>query len=175
MFGKQQGERGAFSGSALHLYLAPVGFGDLAGYGEPQPRSARRPRGISLIETLKYERQLILGDANSRIRDLQLGPAVFLSDAHRHLAPLRGVPDGVVQQYGGRLLDTAPVEEGVDRMVRAQVLDGDLLPRRAPGRLRRLFSDGCEVVVLGLQWRALIAAGEGQQALRQFLHALRFS
>src|SRR3712207_6272861 len=174
MFGKQQGERGAFSGSALNLYLAPVGFGDLAGYGEPQPRSARRPRGISPIETLEYERQLILGDPNPGVRDLQLGPAVFLSDAHRHLAPLRGVPDGVVQQYGGRLLETAPVEEGVNRMGWAQVLDGDLCPRRAPGRPGGFFGDGREVVVLSLQGRALVAAGEGQQALRQLLHTLRF-
>src|SRR3712207_1234195 len=150
MFGKQQGERGAFSGRALNLYLAPVGFGDLAGYGEPQPRSARRPRGISPIETLEYARQLILGDTDSRIRDPQLSPAVFLPDLYRHLAPLRGVPDGVVQQYRGRLLDTAPVEEGVNRMVWAQVLDGDLFPRRGLGRPGGFFGEGREVVVLGL-------------------------
>src|SRR5918998_6627350 len=174
LFREQQGERRAFSGRALHLYPAAVGFGDLARYREPQADSVRRAGRVRTMETLEYGRQLVLRDPDARIRDLHLGPALFLPDPHRHLATVRGVLDGVVQEYGGHLPDAVLVEGGVDRPFRGEVLDGHLLVRGGTGCPRRFFGDGREVVVCDLQGRALVAAGQRQETLYQPLHALRF-
>src|SRR5918998_1273259 len=84
---------------------AAVGFGDLACYRESKAESGRRAGRVCPMETLEYERQLVLGDPDARVRDLELGPAVRLPDRHRHLAPIGGVLDGVVKEYGGSLPD----------------------------------------------------------------------
>src|ERR671916_2297482 len=111
-----------------------VGFGDLACYRESKAESGRRAGRVCPMETLEYERQLVLGDPDSRVRDLQLGPAVRLPDRHRHLAPFGGVFDRVVQEDRCRLPDAAPVEGGIDRLLRGEVPDGYLLTRGGLGR-----------------------------------------
>ena len=40
---------------AADLYRAAVGLGDLAGYGEPEPRAAFRQDGVEPVEALEDE------------------------------------------------------------------------------------------------------------------------
>src|SRR3712207_4309183 len=97
---EQQGEGRAFSGRALHLNPAAVGLGDLARNREAKAGSLGRAGRVGPVESLEDERQLVLGDPDACVRDLEPGPAVRLPDGYRNLAPLRGVLDGVVQEYG---------------------------------------------------------------------------
>ena len=46
-------------GRALRPYLAAVGLGDLAGYGQPQARAAIGAGGIAPVKALEDEGQLI--------------------------------------------------------------------------------------------------------------------
>src|SRR5918997_2954867 len=165
LFREQQGEGRAFSRRALDLYPAAVGFGDLARYREAQAGATGGPSLIGPVEAIEDERQLVLGDPDSRVRDLQPGPAVSLPDRYRDPAPVRGVLDGVVQEYRGHLPDAVPVEWGVDRPLCGEVLDGRLSVRGGPGRPGGFFGDGREVVVFDLQRRAFVAAGQRQEAL----------
>src|SRR5215208_6852092 len=80
---EEEGERRAFARRALRPYLAAVGLGDLAGYGQPQTRAALRAGGIGPVEALEDERQLLLGDPNPRIRDRQRHAPVFLPHPDR--------------------------------------------------------------------------------------------
>jgi hypothetical protein len=85
-FREEEGERRACARRALRPYLAAVGLGDLAGYGQPQARAAIGAGGISPVEAFEDEGQLILRDADARIRDRQRHATVFL------LHPYRDVP-----------------------------------------------------------------------------------
>src|SRR3712207_1581840 len=114
------------------------------------------------MEALEYERQLVLGDPDARVRDLEPRPAVRLPDRNRHLAPLGGVLDGVVQEYGDRLPDAAPVEGGLDRPIRGEEPDCYLIACGAPSRPSSFLGDDREVVGLDLEGGALVAAGQGQ-------------
>src|SRR5919112_4365369 len=173
LFQEQQGEGRAFTRRALHLYPAAVRFGDLARYREAEAESARRAGRVGPMEALEDEWQLVLGDPYARVRDLEPGPAVRLPDRYRNIASIRRVLDGVVQEYGGSLPDAVPVERGVDRSLCGEILDDQLSVRGGPRSQGGFFCDGREVVGLDLQGRALVAAGQGQEALYQPLHALR--
>src|SRR5688572_28946122 len=96
---EQQGKCRASTWRALHLYPGAVGLGDLARYREVEAESARRAGRVGPMDALGDEWQLVLGEPYARVRDLELCPAVRLPDGHRHLASIRRVRDGVVQEY----------------------------------------------------------------------------
>src|ERR687895_2247780 len=77
-FREEEGERRACARRALRPYLAAVGLGDLAGYGQPQARAALRAGGISPVEALEDEGPLIRRDADPRIRNFKRHAVVFL-------------------------------------------------------------------------------------------------
>src|SRR5215208_4394164 len=97
---EEEGERRACARRALRPYLAAVGLGDLAGYGQPQARAALRAGGISPVEALEDKGQLILRDADACIRDRQRHVAVVCLHPDRDLPAVRRVLDSVVQQNG---------------------------------------------------------------------------
>src|SRR5215207_7043673 len=168
--GEEERERRTLAGRAPCVYLTTVGLCDLAGYGEPQARTAVGAGGVRPVEALEDERQLVIRDADARVGDLERDPAVLLPQPHRDAPALRRVLHGVVQEDGGGLEDAVPVEGGHDLALRADVLDGDLAARGGPGRLRRLFGDGREVVASDLQAGAFVAAGERQERLDEIAH-----
>jgi hypothetical protein len=95
---QEQREGGALPGLAARLYGAAVGLGDLAGDGEPQPRPARRARGIGPVEALEDKGQLGIRNTDAGVGDLELYLAVLFTHPHHHLAPLGRVLHGVVQK-----------------------------------------------------------------------------
>src|SRR5215216_6416801 len=112
LFREEEGERRAFARRALHPYLAAVGLGDLAGYGQPQARAALGAGGISPVEAFEDEGQLILRDADARIRNFKRDPVAVLPHSHRDVPALRRVAHGIVQEYGGDLEGAVPIEGG---------------------------------------------------------------
>src|ERR687895_1990652 len=96
-FREEEGECRAFARRALHPYLAAVGLGYLAGYGQPQARAAIGAGGISPVEAFEDEGQLVLRDADARIRDRQRHAAVFLLHPDRDAPAVRRVLDRVVK------------------------------------------------------------------------------
>src|SRR5215211_2551973 len=109
---EEEGERRAFARRALRPYLAAVGLGDLAGYGQPQARAARGAGGIGPVEALVDEGQLILGDPNPRIRDRQRHAAVFLPHTGRDAPTLRRELGRVLKENGSHLHYPLPIEDG---------------------------------------------------------------
>src|SRR5215213_6157487 len=109
---EEEGERRAFARRALHPYLAAVGLGDLAGYGQPQAHAARGAGGIGPVEALVDEGQLVLGDPNPRIRDRQRHAAVFLPHTGRDAPTLGRELDRVLKENGSHLHYPLPIEDG---------------------------------------------------------------
>ena len=68
---EQEHECGAHAHLARSFYGTPVSLGDLACDGESEAYSLLGPRGVSPVEALEDERQLVLEDPNPRIRDRQ--------------------------------------------------------------------------------------------------------
>jgi hypothetical protein len=87
-FREEEGERRACARRALHPYLAAVGLGDLAGYGQSQARAAIGAGGISPVEALEDEGQLILRDADARIRNVKRDPVAVLPHTYRDVPAL---------------------------------------------------------------------------------------
>src|SRR5829696_10100757 len=117
---EEEGERRALARRALRPYLAAVGLGDLAGYGQPQARAVLGAGGISPVEAFEDERQLLLGDPYPRIRDRQRHATVFLLHPYLDVPALRCVLDRVVQENGSHLQNALPIEGGCNF-----VLDGN--------------------------------------------------
>ena len=118
-----------------------MGLGDLAGYGQPKARAALGAGGISPVEALEDEGQLILRDAAARIRNFKRNPVGVLPHTYRDVAALGRVAHGVVQEYGGGLEDAVPIEGGLDLSFREDAFDRHLSVVRVPGCLRRLLGD----------------------------------
>jgi hypothetical protein len=171
---EEECKRRAFAGGALRPDLAAVGLGDLARYGEPQARAAVGAGGVRPVEALEDEGQLVIRDADARVRDLERDPAVFLPQPHSDATALRRVLHGVVQEYGGGLEDASPVESGPDLVLRGDVLDGHLPFGGVACSLRRFFRDGAEVVAPDLEAGAFVAAGEGKERLDEGPHPTCF-
>src|SRR5215212_1509056 len=109
---EEEGERRACARRALRPYLAAMGLGDLAGYGQPQACAARGAGGIGPVEALEDEGQLLLGDPYPSIRDRQRHAAVFLLHPHLHAPPVWCVLDRVVKENGSHLHYPLPIEGG---------------------------------------------------------------
>src|SRR5918999_1722944 len=126
---------------ALHLYLAAVGLGDLAGYGQPQARAATGAGGISPVEALEDEGQLFLLDTDARIRNFKRDLDAVLPHTYRDVPALGLVAHGVVQEYGGSLEGTVPIEGGLDLSFQEDAFDRHLSVVGVPGCLRRFLGD----------------------------------
>src|SRR5215203_6928873 len=145
-FREEEGERRACARRALRPYLAAVGLGDLAGYGQPQARAALRAGGISPVEALEDKGQLILGDPNPRIRDRQRHATVFLLHPYLDVPALRCVLDRVVQENGSHLQNALPIEGGCNFVLDGNEVDRHLAVSGSPGSLGRLLANRTEVV-----------------------------
>src|SRR5215213_6242052 len=164
---EEEGERRAFARRALHPYLAAVGLGDLAGYGQPQARAALRAGGISPVEALVDEGQLILGDPNPRIRDRQRHAAVFLLHSHLHAPPVWCLLDRVVKENGSHLHYPLPIEGGSNFVLVWYELHGHLAVISSLGSL---LGYRTEIVTSYLHGCALIPPGQREQGLDQATH-----
>src|SRR5215203_1265594 len=158
-FREEEGERRACARRALRPYLAAVGLGDLAGYGQPQARAALRAGGISPVEALEDKGQLILRDADACIRDRQRHAAVVCLHPDRDLPAVRRVLDSVVQQNGSHLHYALPVKGGCNFVFVWNELHGYPAVSGGPGSLSRLLPNRSEVVTSYLHGCALIPAG----------------
>src|SRR5215211_9394609 len=160
---EEEGERRACVRRALRTYLAAVGLGDLAGYGQPQARAAFEAGGISPVEAFEDEGQLILRDADACIRDRQRHAAIFLLHPDRDTPAVRRVLDRVVQENGSHLQYALPIEGGCNFVLDGNEVDRHLAVNGAvnggPGSLSRLLRDRTEVVAPYLHGCALIPAG----------------
>src|SRR5829696_7809146 len=158
-FREEEGERRACARRALHPYLAAVGLGDLAGYGQPQARAVLGAGGISPVEAFEDEGQLILRDADARIRDRQRHAAIFLLHPDRDVPAVRRVLDRVVQENGSHLQYALPIEGGCNFVLDGNEVDRHLAVNGGPGSLSRRLRDRTEVVTSYLHGCALIPAG----------------
>ena len=64
-----------------------MGLGDLTGYRKPQANTAIRAGAVEYGKALEDERELILGDTDSRLRNLERRPIVHFFDPSRTLPP----------------------------------------------------------------------------------------
>src|SRR5215208_5999872 len=156
---EEEGERRACARRALRPYLAAVGLGDLACYGQPQSRAALRAGGISPVEALEDEGQPVLGDPNPRIGDRQCHAAVVCLHPDRDLPAVKRVLDSVVQQNGSHLHYALPVKGGCNFVFVWNELHGYPAVSGGPGSLSRLLPNRSEVVTSYLHGCALIPAG----------------
>ena len=78
------------------------------------------------MEALEDEGQLILRDADARVRNLKRNPVTVLAHTYRDVAALGRVAHGVVQEYGGSLEGAVPIEGGLDLSFREDAFDGHL-------------------------------------------------
>src|SRR5215203_6103458 len=140
-FREEEGERRACARRALRPYLAAVGLGDLAGYGQPQARAVLGAGGISPVEAFEDEVQLILRDADARIRNFKRDPVAVLPHTYRDVPALGRVAHGVVQEYGGGLGGAVPIEGGLDISFREDTFDRHLSVVGVLGCLRRILGD----------------------------------
>src|SRR5215211_3165865 len=158
-FREEEGERRAFARRALRPYLAAVGLGALAGYGQPQARAALGAGGIRPVEAFEDERQLILHDADACIRDRQRHATVFLLYPYRDAPALRRVLDRVVKENGSHLQNALPIEGGCNFVLVWNELDGYPAVSGGLGSLSRLLPNRTEVVTSYLHGCAFIPAG----------------
>jgi hypothetical protein len=63
------------------------------------------------VKPLEDERQLVLGDADTVVSNLDPGSLLALPYNHGHPSAFRGVLHGVVQEDGDRLADAASIAE----------------------------------------------------------------
>jgi hypothetical protein len=136
-----------------------VGLCDLARYREAEPRAPRGACIVGPVEPLEDVGKVFLGDAFARVRDLEQHPAVSSGSAHRHLAPLGGVLDGVVEQDGHRLLDALPVEACLHWAVRGDVADRGPTASRDLRRPGGRGGEGVQVVEPELERGSFVAPG----------------
>src|SRR5215212_11653187 len=166
-FREEEGERRACARRALGPYLAAVGLGDLAGYGQPKARTALGAGGISPVEAFEDEGQLILGDPNPRIRDRQRHATVFLLHPHLHAPPVWCVLDRVVKENGSHLHYPLPIEGGYNFVLVWYELHGHLAVISSLGSL---LGYRTEIVTSYLHGCALIPPGQREQGLDQATH-----
>src|SRR5215216_7558276 len=159
-FREEEGERRACARRALRPYLAAVGLGDLAGYGQPQARAVLGAGGISPVEAFEDERQLLLGDPYPRIRDRQRHATVFLLHPYLDVPALWCVLERVVQENGSHLQNALPIEGGCNFMIDGNEVDRHLAVNGGPGSLGRLLANRTEVVAPYLHGCTLIPTGE---------------
>src|SRR5919112_1249264 len=103
----------------------------------------------------------MLGYSDTRVRDLECGPAVPLSHAHHDLTSLRSVLYGVVQKDHRGLADTGLVKGELDRLLGRRVLDRDLAVSRSSCCLRGVGGDGAQIPKGHLQGHFRITASQG--------------
>src|SRR5829696_8923270 len=159
-FREEEGERRACARRALRPYLAAVGLGDLAGYGQPQARAVLGAGGISPVEAFEDEGQLLLGDPNPSIRDRQRHAAVFLLHPYLDAPTLRRELDRVVKENRSHLHYPLPIEGCHDLVLVWNELDGHLAVSGGPSSLGRLLRDRTEIVTSYLHGCAFVPAGE---------------
>ena len=158
---EEEGERRACARRALHPYLAAVGLGDLAGYGQSQARAAiGAGRGQPCGSTRRRGGKLILRDADACIRDRQRH-AVFLHHTDRDVpAP------GVYLIALSRRMEATRITRSRSKV--AVTSCSMERTRRIPCRQRlpcapsRLLPNRTEVVTSYLHGCALITAGWGE-------------
>src|SRR3954453_1527345 len=95
---ERQDESRALAGFALESDPTTVSFGYLAGYGEAESGAFGGASFVRPVEPVEYERLLLLGDPDPRVRDLDLRPTVFLPRRYRHPAPGGGELHCVLQE-----------------------------------------------------------------------------
>src|SRR5215211_2837741 len=156
---EEEGERRAFARRALRPYLAAMGLGDLAGYGQPQACAARGAGGIGPVEALEDEGQLLLGDPYPSIRDRQRHAAVFLLHPCCDAPTVRRELDRVVKENGSHLHYPLPIEGCHDLVLDGNELDGYPAVSGGSGSLGRLLPNRTEFVTSNLHGCAFIPAG----------------
>jgi hypothetical protein len=111
------------------------------------------------VEAFEDEGQLILRDADARIRDRQPHAAVFLLHPDRDAPAVRCVLDCVVQEDGSHLHYALPVKGGCNFVLHWNELDGNPAVSGGPGSLSHLLRNRTEVVTPHVHGCALIPAG----------------